>query len=66
MTRFFATVEAENARSVHLLLRLGFRVATEAEARVHEFSPTERLYVLDAVACRMRRANAVCPPNRRG
>ena len=45
VTRFFASVEVENARSVHLLLRLGFRVASEAEAEVHELSRTERLYI---------------------
>ena len=46
VVRFLATVEAGNARSVRLLRRLGFRVATEAEAREHELSATERLFVL--------------------
>ena len=44
--RFLATVEADNERSVRLLQRLGFRAATEAEAREHELSATERLFVL--------------------
>ena len=44
--RFLATVEAENERSVRLLRRLGFRAATEAEAREHGLSATERLFVL--------------------
>jgi RimJ/RimL family protein N-acetyltransferase len=45
--RFLATVEAENERSLRLLRRLGFRAATETEAREHELSATERLFVLD-------------------
>jgi len=46
VTRFLATTEAHNDRSTRLLLRLGFRAATEAEAREHELSATERLFVL--------------------
>lgn len=46
VTRFLATTEALNERSIRLLLRLGFRAATEAEAREHELSATERLFVL--------------------
>jgi RimJ/RimL family protein N-acetyltransferase len=44
--RFLASVEGENGRSVRLLERLGFRPATEAEAREHVLSATERLFVL--------------------
>ena len=46
VTRFLATTEAQNERSLRLLLRLGFRAATEDEAREHELSATERLFVL--------------------
>ena len=46
VTRFLATTEAENGRSIRLLERLGFRTATEAESREHELSATERLFVL--------------------
>lgn len=48
VTRFLATTEAENGRSIRLLERLGFRAATEAEAGEHELSPQERLFVLVA------------------
>jgi [ribosomal protein S5]-alanine N-acetyltransferase len=44
--RFLATTEALNARSVRLLLRLGFRAASETEAREHALSASERLFVL--------------------
>lgn len=46
VTRFLATTEARNERSVRLLLRLGFRGATETEALEHALSATERLFVL--------------------
>ena len=46
-TCFLATVDAMNDRSIRLLQRLGFRAATEAEAREHEISATERLFVVD-------------------
>lgn len=46
VTRFLATTEAENDRSIRLLRRLGFRAATEAEAREDGLSATERLFVL--------------------
>ena len=46
VTRFLATTEAENGRSIRLLERLGFRTATEAESREHGLSATERLFVL--------------------
>ena len=46
VTRFLATTEAENGRSIRLLERLGFRPATQAESREHELSATERLFVL--------------------
>ena len=45
VTRFLATVEAENQRSTRLLERLGFHAATEQELEGHELSPTERLLV---------------------
>jgi RimJ/RimL family protein N-acetyltransferase len=47
VTRFLATVDAGNERSIRLLLRLGFRVATGAEARAQEIAATERLLLLD-------------------
>ena len=45
VSRFLATVEAENQRSVRLLERLGFHEASEQELAGHELSPTERLFV---------------------
>jgi RimJ/RimL family protein N-acetyltransferase len=45
VTRFLATVEAPNHRSIRLLERVGFHGATEAELEGHELSPTERLFV---------------------
>jgi len=44
VTRFLATVEADNQRSVRLLERLGFREAALEEQRTHELSATERLF----------------------
>ncbi len=52
VARFLATVQAGNERSIRLLRRLGFRIATEAEAQEHELSATERLFVLAAVTSR--------------
>ena len=46
VTRFLATTDEGNERSVRLLRRLGFRAATEAEWREHELSAAERLFVL--------------------
>jgi ribosomal-protein-alanine N-acetyltransferase len=46
VSRFLASVEGDNRRSVRLLERLGFRPATEAEAGEHMLSATERLFVL--------------------
>ena len=45
VTRYLATVEAQNQRSIRLLARLGFHAATEPELEGHELSPTERLFV---------------------
>jgi RimJ/RimL family protein N-acetyltransferase len=45
VTRFLATVEARNHRSIRLLERLGFHEATEPELAGHELSPSERLFV---------------------
>jgi RimJ/RimL family protein N-acetyltransferase len=45
VTRYLATVEAENERSIRLLERLGFRPATPQEAASQALSPTERLFV---------------------
>ena len=39
VARFLATTEAPNERSIRVLLRLGFRAATEAEAQEHELRP---------------------------
>jgi [ribosomal protein S5]-alanine N-acetyltransferase len=47
VTRFLATVDAGNERSARLLGRLGFRPATQAEAREQEIPATDRLYLLD-------------------
>jgi ribosomal-protein-alanine N-acetyltransferase len=40
-----ATVEVENQRSVRLLERLGFQLATEGELHGHQLSTTERMFV---------------------
>ena len=45
VTRFLATVEAQNHRSIRLLERLGFHQAAGAELEGHELSPTERLFI---------------------
>jgi RimJ/RimL family protein N-acetyltransferase len=45
VTGFMATVETENARSIRLLERLSFRLATAQEARCRDLSATELLYV---------------------
>lgn len=45
ITRFLATVEVDNERSIGLLERLAFRLALPHEAREHELTATERLYV---------------------
>lgn len=45
VTRYLATVEVENIRSIHLLERLGFRLATPQEASGHELTATERLFL---------------------
>ena len=44
-TRYLATVEALNRRSIGLLERLSFRPATLHEAQDHDLSATERLFV---------------------
>lgn len=43
--RCLATVEGDNRRSIRLLDRLGFRLATADELHGHSLSPTERMYV---------------------
>lgn len=45
ITRYLATVEAGDERSIRLLGRLGFREAGPAECLGHELSATERLFV---------------------
>jgi [ribosomal protein S5]-alanine N-acetyltransferase len=45
VSRFLATVEAENAASIRLLARVGFRAATDVELESHELSQTERLFI---------------------
>jgi ribosomal-protein-alanine N-acetyltransferase len=45
VTRYMATVEAENIRSINLLERLSFRPGTSQEVQHHELSSTERLFV---------------------
>lgn len=44
VSRFLASVEAENLRSIRLLERLGFREAVGEELAGHELSPSERLF----------------------
>jgi ribosomal-protein-alanine N-acetyltransferase len=44
-TRYLASVEAENRRSISLLERLSFRPGTPQEAQRHDLSATERLFV---------------------
>lgn len=43
--RYFASAEAENSRSIRLLERLSFRIATAAEHVEHGLSASERLFV---------------------
>ena len=45
ITRFLASVEVENRRSIGLLERLEFRLALSHEAQGHGLSGTERLYL---------------------
>ena len=45
VSRFLASVEAANQRSIRLLERLGFREASGQELQAHALSPTERLFV---------------------
>lgn len=45
VTKFLATVEVENTRSIRLLERLGFHLATPQEAGGHELTATERLFL---------------------
>jgi len=45
VSRFHATVEAENTASFRLLARVGFRAATELELEGHELSQTELLFI---------------------
>ena len=50
LERFLATVELRNRRSIRVLARLGFRLATPDECEAHALSPSERLYVRPAAA----------------
>jgi [ribosomal protein S5]-alanine N-acetyltransferase len=45
VTQYFATVEVENTRSIRLLERLRFRLASAQEASSHELTATERLFL---------------------
>ncbi len=45
ITNYMATVEMENTRSIRLLERLSFRLATSQEAQCRDLSSTELLYV---------------------
>lgn len=45
VVRCLATVEADNRRSIRLLERLGFHLATTNELEGHSLSPAERLFV---------------------
>jgi ribosomal-protein-alanine N-acetyltransferase len=45
-----ASVEADNARSIRLLGRLGFRAATVAEAAAHDLTPSVRLFLRQRAA----------------
>ena len=47
VTRFIATVETANQRSIRLLGQLGFRPATAIEVAERRLSATERLFVLE-------------------
>ena len=42
---YLATVEVDNQRSIRLLTRLGFHLATAHELEGHSLSPTERMFV---------------------
>lgn len=50
VSRFLATVEAENAASIRLLARVGFRAPTDMELAGHELSQAERLFIRDLKA----------------
>lgn len=43
--RFLATVEADHARSIALLFRVGLRPATDEECTAYALTSTERLFV---------------------
>ena len=43
--RYLATVEVDNRRSIRLLERLGFRLATGDDLEGHSLSSTERMFV---------------------
>ena len=43
--RYLATVEADNRRSIRLLERLGFHLATADDLEGHSLSSTERMFV---------------------
>ena len=48
--RFLATVEAENAPSIRVLLRLGFKQATGKQPAEHELRPSERFFIREGDA----------------
>jgi ribosomal-protein-alanine N-acetyltransferase len=50
VSRFLASVEAENVPSIRLLARIGFRIATNMELQGHDLSPTERLFIREVRA----------------
>lgn len=58
-TCLLANVEAENAPSIRLLQRLGFRAATAEEAARHEPTASERIFVRDR---HERSGDAAAPP----
>lgn len=45
ISRFQATVEADNLRSIALLYRLEFNLASHEEAAAHDLSASERLFI---------------------
>jgi RimJ/RimL family protein N-acetyltransferase len=50
LARCLGVAEAENAASIRVLHKLGFRLAIEEEREARILGPTERLYILDLPA----------------
>lgn len=49
VTRYLATVEADNERSIGLLQRLGFEAVAPCDLVAHQLSATERMFIRSSV-----------------